>query len=112
MSKIPTIHARKQGRRPHFIPEWAEMRGLRQADVAAEIGADKSLVSRWFNGATPGVEWQARLAALFHVEPDALFRHPDDDWLGQFFRDRSRSEIERIKKAMEISFPKKNGTDG
>ena len=111
MSNISTIHRTKQPRRPHFIPEWAEARGLTQADLARELEADKSVVSRWFNGTTPGVEWQEKLAALFHCDPDALFRHPDDDWLSKFFKDRSREELERMKTMLEAAFPvQKSGT--
>lgn len=111
MGKETQIHASKQPRRPHFIEEWADRRHLKQADLARELGADKSLVSRWFNGSTPGVEWQDRLAALFHCEPEALFRHPDDDWIKRFFDGRSKEEIAHIQKAMEITFPKKTGTN-
>ncbi|MDX3927653.1 MAG: helix-turn-helix domain-containing protein [Shinella sp.] len=76
--EISTIRCSKQPRRPHYIAEWAEAQELTQADLARELGADKSVVSRWFNGTTPGVEWQERLAALFHCEPESLFRHPDE----------------------------------
>jgi len=101
------IYKGRQPRRPHFIVEWAERRGLSQADLARELDADKSVVSRWFSGTTPGEEWQERLAALFQVSPASLFRHPDDDWLTKFFADRSREEIERIKQTLEAAFPRK-----
>jgi transcriptional regulator with XRE-family HTH domain len=115
MARVPRIHASKQPRRPHFIAEWAELRGLKQADLAREIGADKSVVSRWFSGATPSEDWQQRLAALFHCEPQSLFRHPDEDWLSKFFAGRRKEEIDRIKATLEAAFPKRpdvNGTDG
>ncbi len=111
MAKPLQIHASKQPRRPHFIEQWAERRNLSQADVARELGADKSLVSRWFNGSTPGVDWQQNLAALFHCEPEALFRHPDDDWMKRFFEGRSEEEIEHIRRAMEVTFPRKTGSN-
>lgn len=112
MSDITTIHKGKQPRRPHFIPEWADMRNLTQADLAREIGADKSVVSRWFNGTTPGLEWQEKLAALFACEPESLFRHPNDDWFAKFFADRKQEEIEKMKQMLELAFPKKTGTNG
>jgi transcriptional regulator with XRE-family HTH domain len=112
MPTKPHILGLKQPRRPHFIPAWAERRHLSQADLARELGADKGLVSRWFNGSTPGVEWQERLAALFHCEPEDLFRHPNEDWLKRFFDGRSEEEIEHIKRSLEVTFPKKSGTDG
>jgi len=110
MSKVVQIRGSRtfrQPRRPHFIVEWAEKRGLKQVDVAREIGADKSVVSRWFNGASPGAEWQDKLAALFQCDPDAIFRHPDDDWFAKFFKGREPTEIERIKATLETAFPRR-----
>ena len=107
MGKIVTIHSAKQPRRPHHVVDWAEKYNLTQADLARELGADKSVVSRWFGGATPSIDWQEKLAALFKCEPEALFRHPDDDWLRRFFQDRSQEEIDRIKATLETAFPRR-----
>lgn len=109
MQQIPRIHAGKQPRRPHYVREWAELRGLKAADVARAVEADKSLVSRWFAGSTPTPDYQQKLAALFSTSPEGLFRHPDDDWLTRFFTDRTREEVERIKRTMETAFPRKAG---
>lgn len=107
-----SIHKGKQPRRPHHIPEWAERRGMAQADIAREIGADKSVVSRWFNGTTPGLEWQEKLRQLFQLDDaEALFRHPDQDWVARFFADRKREEVERMKQMLELTFPR-TGTNG
>lgn len=105
MSKILTIHPSKQPRRPHHIQEWAEQRGLSQSELAVEIDADKGLVSRWYSGSSPAEEWQKKLAAFFGCDPEALFRHPDDDWVERFFQGRSREEIERIKDTVKTAFP-------
>lgn len=113
MNPVTRIHASKQPRRPHFIVEWAEKRDLKQADLSRELGADKSTVSRWYSGATPGEDWQEKLAAFFEIEREALFRHPDDDWIARFFRNRSEDEIERMKKLLESVFPPpRDGTNG
>jgi transcriptional regulator with XRE-family HTH domain len=106
MSNVTRIYASRQPRRPHFIPEWAEKRGLTQADLARELDVDKSLVSRWYAGSSPSEKSQAALAALFHCEPGAIFNHPDEDWITRFFRSRTMAEIERAKQALEIMFPK------
>lgn len=98
---VPT----RQPRRPHFIQEWAEARGFKQVDLANEVGADKSIVSRWFNGSTPGVEWQLKLAALFGCEPESLFSHPDEEWFKRFLSKRKQDEIERIKTMLKAAFP-------
>lgn len=103
----PRIHATKQPRRPHHIVDWAEKFGFKQVEIADQLGADKSVVSKWFSGTTPGVEYQEKLAALFHTDREGLFRHPDDDWLAKFFRDRTAEEIDRIKSTLETAFPRK-----
>lgn len=104
------IHRGKQPRRPHFIEEWAELRGYAtQADLAEALGADKSVISRWYKGATPGEEWQLALADLFSTEPDGIFRHPNDDWISRFFQNRSREEFERMKTMLEAAFPREKG---
>lgn len=106
---VSTIYKGRQPRRPHYIPEWAETRQMRPVDLANELDIDKSVVSRWFSGSTPSEESQAKLAALFGVEPESLFRHPDDDWISQFFKDREKDEIDRIKNTLEAAFPRKTG---
>ena len=110
MNEIIPIRQMKQAHRPHFIEEWAEHRGYKnQAALAKALDIDKSLVSRWYRGATPGLEKQEILAALFHCERESLFRHPDEDWIARFFRNRSKDEIDRIKQTLELTFPRKVG---
>lgn len=102
------IKTRQPGR-PHYIREWAELRGFaQQTDLAEEIGADKSVVSRWYSGATPGIEWQDVLVAALQLEDrESLFRHPDDDWMARFLRGRSDDEKQRIRQTLETAFPRK-----
>lgn len=110
---ITRIHKSKQPRRPHFIEEWAKKRGYEtQAELAAELDADKSVVSRWYSGTSPSEDWQKKLAALFDCETESLFRHPDDDWMARFFRDRSADELERMRQMLEAAFPQKNAKTG
>ncbi len=114
MSEVAHIHKSKQGRRPHFIPQWAEHRGYAlQADfiralIDAGFEVDKSLVSRWYNGTSPGEDWQERLASFFGCEKESLFRHPDDDWLVRFFKNRSQDEVRRMKGMLEAAFPERS----
>lgn len=110
-SPLPKIHAGKQPRRPHFIKEWAEKRGYKdQASFAAALGIDKSLVSRWYDGSSPAEGSQEMLALFFECEREALFRHPDDDWIARFLKGRDKDEIQRIKDTLERAFPRRNGT--
>lgn len=94
--------------------ELAEKRGYsRPVDLATALDADKSLISRWYSGSTPGEDWQAALADFFGYpdEPDIIFRHPDEDWFARFFRDRSIDELKRMKQMLQAAFPKKTGTN-
>lgn len=110
MAPPTRIHADKQPRRLHFIPEWAEKRGLSQADIVRELGGDvnKSTVSRWFAGSIPQEKHIVPLAELLAMDdPVSLFRHPDDDWMARFLNGRTEEEVERIKATLAAAFPKK-----
>lgn len=111
MAKLTTIHKSKSPIRIHFIVEWAEKRGLSQADIVREVGADKSVVSRWFSGALPSEKYLEPLAGLFSTDVNGLFRHPDDDWMARFLRERSIEELARIRATLEMAFPRPTGTD-
>lgn len=97
----------RQPNRPHFIEQIAVLRGLSQAELARAIGADKSVVSRWYNGATPSPSWQIKLSTLFKCDRVALFEGPDEGWFREFLNGRSREEIDRIKATLETAFPRK-----
>lgn len=111
MNNPTRIHIDKEPTRLHFIVEWAEKRGLRRADIVREIGADKGLVTRWFQGRNPSAEYLEKLAALFGTDVQGLYRHPDDDWLAKFFRDKTEEQKERAIEMLRIFFEeKKTGT--
>jgi transcriptional regulator with XRE-family HTH domain len=113
MSNPTHIHGEKTPVRIHFIVEWAEKRNLKQADIVREIGADKGLVSRWFDGTVPKPDYLEKLAALFGTTIHGIFRHPDDDWLAHFFRDRSDQQREKAIQMLKLWFDEnKTGTDG
>jgi transcriptional regulator with XRE-family HTH domain len=104
MSNVTKIYAGKNPQRIHFIVEWAEKRHLAQADIVRELGVDKSLVSRWFSGTNPGKEWRPKLEALFGTDDGGLYRHPDDDWLAKFFRDKSEEDKRKAVELLEMFF--------
>src|SRR5690606_6777345 len=109
------IHQDKTPQRVHFIAEWAAKRGLKQRDIVREIGADKGLVSRWFKGTVPKQEYLEQLRGLFGLDDiHALFRHPDDDWIARFFRDKTEEQREKAIQMLKLMFPddKRTGTDG
>lgn len=97
---------KRQVARPHHIRAWAELHGMNQAALAEKLGADKSLVSRWFKGTSPGPLWQKKIADLFGIKPEHIFRHPDDVWFSQFKEGRSPEEMQRIRRMLEEGFPR------
>jgi transcriptional regulator with XRE-family HTH domain len=101
------IHKGKTPRRRHYIAEWAERYGVKKAEIARKTGADKSLVSKWFNDSVlPGEKYLDMLAEIFDTERDSLFRHPDEDWLAKFFRDRQAADAATARRILEAAFPK------
>lgn len=110
-SKPTRIHKGKTPVRIHFIPEWAEVRGKRQVDFVEAGLSDKGTVSKWFHGLLPTQENIGRIAAFLELEEEnALFRHPEDDWLARFLRGRAEDERARIKQTLELAFPRRTGT--
>ncbi len=103
------IHNQATSTRRHFIREWMERRTYKPVDIVKGIGADKGLVSRWLNkGVVPGDDHLEALAGFLGADdPMALFRHPDDDWMARFLRDRPEEEVTRIREVLERAFPKK-----
>lgn len=114
MSNTVRIHTDKTPQRVHFIVEWAEKRGMKQVDIVREVGADKGLVSRWFKGTVPKENYLSQLKDLFQAEEVAsLFRHPDDDWLAKFFRDKTEEQREQAIDMLKILFKdQRTGTGG
>lgn len=105
---------KRQPKRPHFIPEWAEKTGFEdQAALVEALDADKSVISRWYGGASPGEDWQLKLCALFGYpnQPDIIFHHPNSIWFSQFVRNRDDDEVERMKRLLEAAFPLEKSTN-
>jgi hypothetical protein len=99
----------KQPNRPHFIPEWAERGGFgSQQALANALEADKSLVSRWYNGSSPTKPYQKKLGKLFGCAPEAIFEHPDKWWLTHFLSGKTPDEVGRVKQMLEAAFPTGN----
>ena len=107
MNQPTSIHKGKNPIRRHYIKEWMEARHMEPTDLIEQLDADRSTVYRWLDGQMPQPRWQEKLAALFHIEPEALLRDPDADWLSRFFEGRQAEERERIKQAMELAWPKR-----
>jgi hypothetical protein len=102
-----------KGKPIHYIPEWAEHRNVKQADIVKNVGVDKSTVHHWFVDRTlPREHHLVALAGYlfgedYEPDPAALFRHPDDDWMFRLLQGRSKEEHDRIRATIEAAFPRK-----
>lgn len=122
MANVSRIHQNKRPVRRHFIAEWLEARGMSPPELLEVLNdpersmehteVDKSQVYRWLKGQMPHPGMQVRIAlALGLDDPGKLLRPPEADWISEFFENRSREELERIRKTLEAAFPR-SGTDG
>lgn len=118
MAKLARIHQNKQPIRRHFLNEWLAAKGLdapqlvdllNDPDRSMDLNeVEKSQVYRWLKGQMPHAAQQERIAAVLEIDPEALLRHPDDDWVAKFMKDRDAEEIQRIKNTLENAFPKRD----
>jgi hypothetical protein len=92
----------------HYLAEWLDHLGMRQAKLAELIEMPPGSVSRWASGKP--MEWPNVLKiskALGFKDPRLLFKHPDEAWAMDFMGGRDAEEVERIKTAMAAIFPRK-----
>ena len=110
MPKIEKIHTDKLPIRIHYLVEWLEKRGMIQADLEKIVGCNKATVSKWCSkGALPSEKNLLLIAEALKIEPNDVFRHPDDDWLSKLFADHKKEDAERLKIIIENAFPRKAG---
>ncbi len=108
MARLVRIHQGKTPPRIHYIAEWAALRQIKRSQIIKDLGVDKGTVSRWFNGSLPLEKHLIPLAELLAApEPASLFRHPDDDWIARFFRERQADERERAIRMLDAAFPRR-----
>lgn len=88
----------------HFIEEWAEAKRMTRADIGRELGADKSLVSRWFAGAIPSEKWLMPLAESLGTDVHGLFRHPEDDSIIRIFKGRPDAQRKAAISMLRLFF--------
>ncbi|MEY9098865.1 transcriptional regulator with XRE-family HTH domain [Sinorhizobium fredii] len=104
MSNIKHLHVVDMPERLHFVPEWAQRKGMKQVEVALRIGATQGLVSRWFAGTVPSTDYLQKLADLFGTDIHGLFRHPDEEWIARLLRGRSPAERQKAVEMLMLLF--------
>lgn len=113
MNNIKEMHAVDSLERFHFIPEWAKKKRMKQADIVRSTGADKGVVSRWFNeGVVPKDEYLVKLAATFGTDVSGIFRHPDEERISRLLRGRSAADRQKAIEMLELLFKDDNDPAG
>jgi len=97
----------------HYIGEWMEHRGKSVADMVEALDlSTPSQVYRWLKGQKPQNDMLIRIAAFLEADPpEALLRHPLDDWMTRFFQGRSEDEKRAIVEMMQKAWGR-TGTSG
>jgi transcriptional regulator with XRE-family HTH domain len=81
--------ARIGPRRPRrtFLAEWRELRGHTQQELGDVLGVSDVTVSRWETGrALLNTDVLAAVAEALHIEPQDLYRHPDQPSADELLR--------------------------
>lgn len=84
--------ARIGPRRPRriFLVEWREKRGLTQKQLGERLGVADLTVSRWERSASLlNTNVMAALAEALDIEPQDLYRHPDQPSADELLRGQS-----------------------
>ncbi|MBZ9873112.1 helix-turn-helix domain-containing protein [Mesorhizobium sp. BR1-1-9] len=97
----------------HYIGEWMEHREKNVKDMVEALDVSPSQVYRWLKGQKPQDESFLQIADFLQADPpEALLRHPLDDWMTKFFRDKTVEEAKAIQALLEKAYPPKTGTSG
>lgn len=100
----------KYGTKTQYLSEWGEKRRIRQIDLVEITGIDKSLISKWWkkrNSPTKPTHIEALAKALNLADPEAIFRHPDEEWILNFFKLATREEILKAQEVLKVMFPER-----
>lgn len=72
------------------------------------LDVSPSQVYRWLKGQKPQDETFVQIAEFLRADPpEALLRHPLDDWMTKFLRGRSEDEAKAIMELLERAYPLK-----
>ncbi len=78
-------------RRPRrtYLAEWRENRGLTQQTLGDRLGVSDVTVSRWETGrALLNTNVLAAIAEALNIEPQDIYRHPDQPSADALLRDQ------------------------
>lgn len=126
--KPTRIYPGRAPSRRHHLAEWLEERQLDPMEFLNALNEsasmdqpviDKSQVYRWLKGQLPHAPTLLRVAAVLDLRdidtmdlnPNLIFRHPDEVWIANQIKGRPEEEVRRLRAMIELALPRKTGTD-
>jgi DNA-binding transcriptional regulator YiaG len=102
-----------------YIAEWRVKRGLSRQRLADRLGTTNMTVSRWERGSVlVNTDVMAALADVLSIEPEDLFRHPDQPSADALLRDaapevrdQAIAVIEALRRLSQRRLADRLGTD-
>jgi transcriptional regulator with XRE-family HTH domain len=95
----------------HYLREWRKLRGKSMADLAADIGVEKSMISRFETG-TRGIslDLQFKLFRALDITPNEFFNGPGRVSLDEIAKDLLPDESVRLEEIVRAfcKRPKQN----
>jgi transcriptional regulator with XRE-family HTH domain len=91
-------------RRPRkvYLAEWREHRGLTQKQLGGRLGVTDMTVSRWEKGrALVNTNVLAAIAEALSLEPQDLYRHPDQPSADALLRGQPQDVKEQAFRLIE-----------
>ncbi len=84
---VTHIHNRADNAPRVFIREWRKKRGLTGERLAERLDTTKGVVSQLENGKRKvTTDWMFGIAAALDIDPEQLFRHPDQPTIADLLR--------------------------
>lgn len=101
--RVTRIHGSKPPRL--YLQEWMKHRGLNQVDLAnrLEVGSIGTISKKLAKPEKLTVEWLAKFAWALDVEPDRLYRHPDQPSPDELLRQADDSTKEVVLRILNTA---------
>lgn len=93
---IASVAPKKPSKRWLYITEWREFRGLSGEELADILDVNRATVHKWEKEqwrVTP--DKQERLAMALKIQPEELWRRPDDPSIDALLKDQT-PELKRM----------------
>jgi hypothetical protein len=102
-ARIPRIYGNRKPRL--FVHEWMKHKGLNQVDIAnrLEISSTGTISKKLAKPEKLTVEWLAKFAWALDIDPEQLYRHPDQPSPDELLRQADPSTKEVVLRILNTA---------